>query len=616
MRWTLVLGLSAMALVWANAKCYSNEGTFPVCSNVVDVTKPPYNATGDGIHDDTEALQKAINDITGLQRLLYIPPGTYLVSSTLTWPKKVGERENWGFTYIAGSDPRSCVIRLKDDTFKDSSNPRSIMWCGGFGSADWFHNYVENLTFDVGSGNAGAIALQFYSNNSGAIRNCIFRSYADSGHTGLDLAYRDMNGPLLVCNCLVDGFATGIHTANSVNGQVFENITIKNQRQTGFLNEGQTVSIRNLISDNEVTALSSYGTLCLIDGQLRGLTNASNVPATVNFNGGRMYLRDINTNGYRRALADIRHTPDAGAATNVQGPDKAGSEGPTIRHYSSHPIAMLFDSPSESMRLQVKETPTAVADAPESWANVDDFGADPRAEKDSSESIQRAVDSGATTIFLPGSYNVRKTVIIRNKVRRIVGLGGQINYGKGLAPDFKIEDGDLSELFIEHLAHIGGGIEVDTKRTLILRSVSDCDIKSTTRAKHAEWFFEDVVTHNLRLDSQKLWARQLDIENEGTHLLNVGSDLWILGYKTERGGTLVDTRSGGRTEILGGFSYTTTAGRLAPMFINDNSRVWAFFTEVCFNGDPFLTLVRETRGAHTKEIIHGSDSACPYSGYK
>ncbi len=48
------------------------------------------------------------------------------------------------------------------------------MWCGGFGSADWFHNYIEDITFDVGSGNPGAIALQFYSNNYGALRNCRF----------------------------------------------------------------------------------------------------------------------------------------------------------------------------------------------------------------------------------------------------------------------------------------------------------------------------------------------------------------------------------------------------------------------------------------------------------
>ncbi len=60
-------------------------------------------------------------------------------------------------------------------------------------------------------------------------------------------------------------------------------------------------------------------------------------------------------------------------------------------------------------------------------------------------------------------------------------------------------------------------------------------------------------------------------ENEGTHIINDSGDLWVLGYKTERGGTLLESRGGARSEILGGFSYTTTAGKLAPMFVTDNS---------------------------------------------
>ncbi len=54
-----------------------------------------------------------------------------------------------------------------------------------------------------------------------------------------------------------------------------------------------------------------------------------------------------------------------------------------------------------------------------------------------------------------------------------------------------------------------------------------------------EVFFEDVTTDDLQLHGHKMWARQLNIENEGTHLTNDASDVWILGYKTERGGTLL-----------------------------------------------------------------------------
>ena len=87
---------------------------------------------------------------------------------------------------LRGQNRERSIIRLKDATFTDPAEPQAIMWCGGFGSADWFHNYVENLTFDVGRGNPGATALQFYSNNSGAVRDCRFvaaRAAVRSGST-------------------------------------------------------------------------------------------------------------------------------------------------------------------------------------------------------------------------------------------------------------------------------------------------------------------------------------------------------------------------------------------------------------------------------------------------
>jgi len=260
----------------------------------------------------------------------------------------------------------------------------------------------------------------------------------------------------------------------------------------------------------------------------------------------------------------------------------------------------------------VKEPPELPTDEPQAWANVDSFGADPTGQADSSPAIQKAMDSGATTVFLPGSYALQSPVVIRGKVRRVIGVGGMIDYFGKIKPDFRIIDGASPVVSLEHFAYVHGGLEIDTKRTVVFRSVSDCDLKFTTKAAGGELFFEDFVTHNLTLQNQRVWARQLNVENEGTHIVNDSGDLWVLGYKTERGGTLLETRGGGRSEILGGFSYTTTAGKLAPMFVTDNSSVFTFFNEVCYNGDPFATLIREKRDGSVKTVHRGEGTTAPY----
>ncbi len=582
---------------------------YPEHPNVVHVTRPPYNARGDGATDDTAALQLALNENVGRHRVLYFPPGTYLVSDTLAWPKYWKGRENWGYTTLQGRSADRCVIRLKDGTFSDPKQPRAVMWCGGFGSADWFHNHVQGLTFSVGKNNPGAVGLQFYANNYGAVRNCEVVSDDGRGAAGLDLGHRDLNGPLLVRRVGIRGFRVGIATARSVNSQTFEHVTLTGQTEFGLDNHGQSVSVRGLTSTNAIPAVRSYGTLCLIDSTLTGRDGAKGAPAVINYNGGAVHLRDVATAGYARALADVA-TPDFAAAYRLTGEDKPGSAGPRVAEYFSRPVTSPFPSRPGSLRLPVEETPEFDPDPPETWAVADAFGADPTGVKDSAAAIQKALDSGARTVFLPGHYAVSKTLVVGGAVRRVVGCGGWVDYRKQTKPDFRVVAGDASVVTFEHFSIVYGGIENATDRTLVLRSIGT---RVFSRGR-GTLFLEDVAGHELVVGQQRVFARQLNIENEGTHLLNAGGTVWILGYKTERGGTLVHTKADGRSEVLGGFSYTTTAGKLAPMFATEDAAAFAFFDEVCYTNDPFRIRVREVRDGVIRTVTRGAGDTRPYIG--
>lgn len=566
---------------------------FPVTDFVVDVTAAPYFAKGDGQTDDTAAIQQAIWDVMGQHKIVYLPEGTYLISKTLQWRKKNSSgADAWGFNWIQGQNAVRTTIRLKDGAFSDPAHPTAMMWCGGFGSADWFHNYVQDVTFDTGRNNPGAVGLQFYSNNTGAVRNVAIVSSEGQGVVGLDLSHRDMNGPLLVKNLQVTGFDIGIATGHAVNSQTFEHITLKGQRRIGFENAGQSVAIRGLVSLNEVPALRVASSTSLLDSEFKGFGQAAQQPALI-LQTRDFFARNLKTSGYRVAVSA-----------------SDGDLNSLAKEYIAGKPTTVFEGMPRSLELPIQETPDVPADDPLSWAIVDRFGADPTGQRDSSEAIQKAIDSGATTVFFPGFYALHQPVVVRSKVRRLLGVGAWLDYNHQSKPDLIIEDGDASVVVLEHFAPINGGIEVRSNRAVVLRSV---EARITLRGT-GDLFLEDVATDDLRVrPGQRVWARQLNVENEGTHVTNDGAALWILGYKTERGGTLLHTKAHGRSEVFGNFSYTTTAGKLAPMFVTEDASVFAFFNEICFSGDPFAMLVRETRGGQVREIKREQGGVAPYT---
>jgi hypothetical protein len=138
--------------------------------------------------------------------------------------------------------------------------------------------------------------------------------------------------------------------------------------------------------------------------------------------------------------------------------------------------------------------------------------------------------------------------------------------------------------------------------------VRECCNTSGRFTGTGDLFLEDVCSNpssDWRFGKQNVWARQLDVEYEGLHVENAGGKLWILGFKTERGGTLVHSRDGGSTEILGGLCYTTTDPKGVPMFMVENASLAATFGETCFTGKPYEVIARRKASGVSEDVKRG-----------
>jgi len=563
----------------------------PRDAGLIDVTKPPYNAKGDGATDDTAAIRKAVMENLEQHKTLFFPAGTYLVSDTIEWKNRKGIY--YAHLTWQGQGAAKSILRLKDQCagFSDPREPRPICRTGSSGTRDGrgnraHNNYIFNMTVDVGQGNPGAIGIDFNASNGGALFGVDIISRDGKGSCGLKLT-RDV-GPCLIKHVRIKGFETGVETAYGY-GITFEYLRLENQSRIGFRNRNSLVAIRKLASINSVPALRTetwVAMVVLLDSELRG--GAPDGTAVVRRN-GKLIFRNVGVEGYRFKV------------------NKASVvDGPRIVEYAP-PAAYLFHCRLRSLNLPVLETPEFHEADPKRWANVERFGARPGDRKDDADGVQKAIDSGATTVYFPwGYYQFDKPVIVRRGVRRIIGYKSILQGSSR----FRCENAE-HPVIIERFNFWGDkarppGVENASAGGVAVRFCTAGRMVSHPEAK--VWFFEDGCTAPLAIGKgQKLYARHLNCEMWGPPPLvtNDGGLFWVLGYKTEFGNTVLSTTNGGRSEILGGFFYPAQGFKEppAPCLVNVESSVSASYFECVHSaGNSYRIKVKETRSGVTRQI--------------
>lgn len=588
--------------------------TFPVDAGIINVTD--FGAIPDDDKDDTAAIQAALDRFPGGNRIVYLPPGVFVVTDTLRWPAGESPGQAQKRVILQGAGEDLSILRLPESTPGFSDNvTKPLIWTGDK-PAQRYRNAIRDLTVEIGKANRSAIGIQFNASNQGGFRNVTIRAPEIGGRIGLDLGHTDEIGPLLVRNLKVEGFDVGISTKWPVNSNTFEHVHLVNQRRFGWWNYHQMIFVRGLISEGRATALynekNSWGSIVLMNSHLHGVNPSPQTPAILNQR--QMVLRDVEIVGFRTAVENDDRNRDKG---------DIASEGVVIEETSHRNVLSQFrevqdgilSGAGEVKRLPVKETPVVPwGDPAKDWANLLSFGADPNGEKDSSPALQRAIDAGKKTIYLPaaGEFRFESEVRIRGPVQRIIGLEGRFTTGD--AAVWKLVDGDHPEgmedssgVIIERLTQRNGGGELrirqESQRTLIVSSAIGLNVEGHGTG---DLFIDDLSGHLDRVaPGQNAWCRQLNSERkEGVKCRNLGGNLWILGMRSEHRGTVMELSGGGHTEVNGLFLYSSSGWNAAePAFIIRESTAALFgINERNFNRSPVSFWVSETQDGETKEL--------------
>ncbi|MEO1351999.1 MAG: glycosyl hydrolase family 28-related protein [Cyanobacteria bacterium J06635_15] len=521
-----------------------------------------FGASGDGRKDDTDAIQSAIYEAARKNKALYFPNGIYRITREIRFEQPNG-RALFIAPHIYGQSIDGVVLKLDDYAigFSDADQPnqavlRTVHADDGTTwkdiSADFFNRFIVNLTIDTGD-NPGAVGIKFHSNNTGILQNV---RIIGNGAIGLDVSSVDLNGPHLIQNLEIEGFAIGVK-ASGANSTTISNLAIRDASAYGLHHSTGVLQAEGLTVENAPVAVysrpaqrSNKTTLTLINGRLEG---KSSQPAIIN--GGVLFARNIRTSGYKQALKSL-----AGKTSKITADN--------ITEYSSHGVDRAFtDNIGYSTNLPIRYLPTQYDPDPDNWLSVKDFGAGPNDKVDDTKAIQAAVDAaaklGKTTLYFPGGtppkpswYLMDGEVTLHGSLQHVIGFAPARILGKG---QFTIKDDPAAPDFIQfqgfNFTKIG--YENASSRTVLMQNLTGRIIASGP----GSLYLNSIATGQLSIDhpEARIWARQLNTEkpaNSPENISNDGGFLWILGHKTEQGGIKARTFNGGYTEVLGAYIYS------------------------------------------------------------
>ncbi len=533
---------------------------FPKEAELVNVKD--YGAVGDGVADDTAAINKAIAETIDISRyranrFVYLPAGTYRVTGPIEG--RVGGKGTWSAGWrsmmlLMGESREKTVIRLDDNApgYGDPTKPKWVIACGsesdnrdnegGGGNRAFRHTFL-NFTVDVGAGNPGAVAIDFIASNRGCVADVTIKAAPGSGHTGIAMT-RAWPGPAYIGDVSINGFDVALRLDHYQYGMTFENLVLRNQRSAGIRNTNNMLAMRGIDYEGVApfyVAGGGHSFLSLLDSRI-AFASSTGRPAAIQ-SGGFVNLRRVRFAGFGLAVDD----------TSKKNRDLALADVPDGL-VASWDLGATFD-PSGEVRpldLPIEDAPRPRPDSATAWT----FGGTTR------ESLQAAIDGGAEWIFVRGTIELDRPLVLRGRTRLVMGLSAHFKGAAGQTA-VTVGNGTAPVVALENI-YLDGVVENASARTLVLRHIDHGGVHgSGAGATHV---VDAIGKGYLIGPKHRFWGRQINSEFGNDPLFTNEGTSWILGFKMEsstrgdKNGSLGTpcflNRNGGQLEIFSGLLYT------------------------------------------------------------
>ncbi len=543
---------------------------------VLNVKEAPFNAKGDGISDDTQAIQAAIYASLedGGTKVVYIPNGNYLISSSLQLSMSDGSPARYG-PWIKGENKFSVKILLQNASSAFSSNDTTALFgmmevpCEG-NSQLHEHKSIENISFELND-NPNACAIKMCGQTS-MIKHV--RINGKGNELGIALGNEQIPSNALVLKSEISNCKTGIQCINEHSNYTLSEVSCRSIG-TGILIKEANVSIDNFnyLDGLEAGILADDGkaTFNVVNSTFTYNTNNSFLFTFSNF-----YARSINLLNLSFQIPDNLFGTFNEAGNIIE------------ETYSAEVFKSQEGDLDGMLRIPVKTSPDIEYDENiDNWVNVADFGADCTDDIDDSEAIQNAVDfavsNNKTTIYFPGcALNGTDVYIMEDQyvtlsgsISHVIGLGYANLKGNGFILNKTYSD----EISFQHLYGTFNRLSIensDVKRTVLIEDVTGTGLTTDNGFTYLNNFAGTISITNPFSETYgraiNTYLYDEDVANEGiVNIVNQGGTLWLSGVRNEQPNSVMATVAGGRSELLGGMMYIWHEAADPILFYTDDA---------------------------------------------